>query len=113
MRLVFSLAAVLSAAACQTLAVGGERPARIEPQRMDDVRQVLERELGRASLEFGPAEEGRVTVLPPRLGPYEDRSPVMPTVFRVLLRGETCFLVEENGESEVELPDGTCVDQRS
>jgi hypothetical protein len=109
MRLA-ALAAALSAAACQSGAQLQDRPAVLKPDRMDEVVAALSAALGRSAVELGPLPEviDAVTVLPPRLGAYEDRSPALPRVFDVVARDGNCVLIERAGPVEVELDRTIC-----
>lgn len=68
--------------------------------------------LGRARLETGapdPTEEPVLVVLPPPLSPLEDRSPVTPQLFDIVIRGDQCRLEERDGPLRVALPAGSCL----
>ncbi|MCQ8184691.1 hypothetical protein [Parvularcula maris] len=105
-----ALVAGLSAAACQTSAQTQETPAALDPDRMDEVAALVAEAVGKASVELGVSSDpGRVVILPPPPGPYEDRSPAMPRTFQAVLRDDTCLLVQTDGELEVELPQGVCL----
>lgn len=66
--------------------------------------------LSRGQVAFGapdPRAEPTLSVLPPRLGPFEQRSAALPAVYDLRLRGGACVLVARDGEV-VPLPNVPC-----
>ena len=64
---------------------------------------VLADAMGRAQIELGagdPTQDSVIAVLPPPLGPGEDRSTATPAYFDLMLKGGDCILVRrETGET--------------
>ena len=88
-------AALLSA--CQT--PGAPSPAVLE-NADDDTMAALHARLasatGRASVTLGPGDltqSSTISVLPPALGPNEDRSVATPTYFDLMMVDNKCVLV--------------------
>lgn len=107
------LAAIgVSAAACQAGAAQG--PATLESAdaaTMERLRSVLAQAMDRASVQLGPGDptaSSTISVLPPPLGPREDRSLVTPTQFDIMKDGERCFLVRRDTGEEFDLDDVAC-----
>lgn len=75
------------------------------------LRRALEQELGRTPVDLGPSDPSRlsvITVLPVPPGPLEDRSLVLPSVFRLQIRGGICGLLREETGVFIPLSDLRC-----
>jgi hypothetical protein len=110
MRAAFLLPGLFALLGCESMAgPEGDIPAVLIDGELEAVESAVAEAFERATLEVNYASGGRqLTVLPPRLGPYEDRSTAVPRTFEAVLRGGTCILLEEGGEMEIELPAGSC-----
>ncbi len=96
---------LISAAAlagCQSMS--GPVPAVLsssDPAAIERLKTALASAMGRAQVELGPGDPTQsptVSVLPRPVGPPDDRSLSVPTVFRLEMEGGECFAVrEENG----------------
>jgi hypothetical protein len=104
---------VLAAAACQST----EAPRRhavlaaADSATMEKLKAVLAAAMSTAQVELGPGDltqTSTVSVLPPRLGPYEGRSPALPTQFDIMMRGAKCLLVRRDTGAEYELVGVAC-----
>lgn len=76
------------------------------------LRAALEEELRRSPLDLGLSDPYRnpvITVLPVPPGPLEDRSLVLPGVFHLQIRGETCGVLREETGAFIPLPEVRCV----
>jgi hypothetical protein len=72
----------------------------------------LQQAMGTQKITLGPREgdlNSWVTVLPPQLGQYETRSVVMPEIFDVMMRKNSCFLVRRTTGVAYALNNVTCV----
>lgn len=104
----FSLAAALTVAACASSA--SQTPAVLvsaDEETMLAVAAAIAEARGVGRVEFGagdPTATASLAVLPPRPGPKEDRSLATPTVYDIVLRGETCLLVDKETGAEISLP---------
>lgn len=75
------------------------------------LQQVLSEATGRKNVRLGaydPAMMTSVTALPPKLSPYEGRSPSKPIAFDVVLKGGDCFLVNRDTKMEFALGPLAC-----
>ncbi len=84
---------------------------RADPETLARVEAVLAQAMGDASIELGPADLAATTtisVLPPRLTPYEDRSLARPTQFDIMLEGARCLLVRRDTGEEYDLDGVAC-----
>jgi hypothetical protein len=122
-RMLTILAALLASACKTTDAPGapgggayagdGETPAVLASE--DDIpalKAALAGALGRARIELGagdPTREPVVAVLPPPLGPNEDRSPATPALFDLVLRNGGCYAVSRETGEETALAGVECV----
>lgn len=74
-----------------------------DAESMAAVKAALAEATGRANVELGPGDPTQtsaISVLPPRPGPYQDRSPARPIPFDIVLRGSRCYLVRrDTGET--------------
>lgn len=116
--------AVMLAAACQSQnqttrpasqpGNGAGAPAVLvsaDPQTMAVVKSVLADAMGRARIELGPGDPtatSRISVLPPRLGPDETRSPATPTQFDLMIEGRSCYLVRQDSGARFALDGVAC-----
>lgn len=103
------LAAGLMIAACASSAT--DAPAVLVSADDDTLLAVaaaIAEARGTARVEFGagdPTETASLAVLPARPGPKEDRSLAAPTIYDIVLRGETCLLIEKATGTEIILPE--------
>lgn len=82
-----------------------------DAQTMAVVESVLARAMNRASIEIGPGDLTKtsvVSVLPPRLSPNETRSTAQPTQFDIIIKGAKCFVVRRDTAKEYELSGVAC-----
>ncbi len=80
-------------------------------ETMAEVKSVLARAMNTASVEIGPGdltETSTISVLPPPLNPYEDRSTVKPTLFDIMIKGSRCYVVRRDTGDEYELAGVSC-----
>jgi hypothetical protein len=103
-RHLFISAAAAAAALAGCQSVGGPVPAVLsssDAATIDRLKTALASAMGRAQVELGPGDPTQsptVSVLPRPVGPPDDRSLAVPTVFRLEIEGGECFVVrEENG----------------
>jgi len=95
------LLSALLAGACQSTAAAAT-PAvltRADAAAMAHLKAALAKAMGRSPIELGPGDPTQssvLSVLPLPPGPLEDRSLAKPTIFRLEIEGETCFLVRED-----------------
>ncbi len=78
---------------------------------MTELKSVLAKAMNTASVDIGPGDltkTSTISVLPPRLGPHEQRSPVKPTQFDIILKGSGCFVVRRDTGEEYELRGVSC-----
>jgi len=104
--------ALLLLGACQhqTGAVAAQLVG-MTPESSQAIQAALAKAVGQAEIELGAGlEEGAstVTVLPPPLTPSESRSPALPIVFDLFVRGDTCFAVQRENKTEISLPGISC-----
>jgi len=67
--------------------------------------------MGVANVSLGagdPTVMSSVSVLPPRLGDHETRSPALPTVFHLMLERDACYAVREGSEERLNLSGVPC-----
>jgi hypothetical protein len=103
-------------------AVGGcaseptDRPARlaaVDPVALSKVKLVLGQALNNQRIELGPealASTTSLSVLPPPLGAYETRSTLVPEIFDIKKRGNSCFVVRRSSGQAYELKGVSCID---
>jgi hypothetical protein len=105
-RFLFGLVltgAALAAGACQLPGQPEAKPAVLataDAATMDRLKAALASAMGRAQVELGPGDPTRspeVSVLPRPPGPQEDRSLAVPTIFRLEMKGDVCFVVRADG----------------
>ena len=80
-------------------------------ENLDRVKRMLARSMDRAHIELGaddPTLVPRVSVLPPRPGSLENRSPALPVVFSISLENDICIATNTQSGEEVELTDISC-----
>lgn len=98
--------------ACQSVAA--PVPAVLlkdDPAALASLKAALVQAVGRADVQLGagdPAESPVISVLPPRLAGFDDRSPAMPAMFRLEIEGGACFVVGEDNGSRVKLDGQVC-----
>ena len=107
LRFLVTAFSALSASACQ---YGSEAvPAVLADDSeatMTQVRTHLAEAMGTAQVQLGagdPTQIPVVTVLPPPLGEHETRSPATPTRFNLMIRGDTCYALQEGNTAMFEL----------
>lgn len=105
--------AALITAACQTIPAASVPALLIQgdTQSAASLIAALEKEMGRSPLNLGPSDPTRsptISVLPIPPGPLEDRSPALPTTFRLELTGAACALVRETPPRTIPLPATKC-----
>ncbi len=79
------------------------------------LKAALGKAVGRANIELGAGnltEKGTISVLPPKLSPHEGRSPVMPTLFDLMVSEDGCIARNRSTGEDVALDDITCVPKR-
>ena len=78
---------------------------------IDALKTALAGAMGHAQVELGagdPTQDSRISVLPPALSPQDDRSPVLPTYFDLVMHDDRCVAIHSETGSETELSDVTC-----
>lgn len=103
-RHILAAGSLAMASACQ-LTPKDAVPAVLaddSPETMTTLKSTLAEAMGRANIELGagdPTQSSTISVLPPPLGPMETASTAMPTVFTLMMEGDTCMAVHsETGE---------------
>jgi len=82
-----------------------------DAQAMEKLQSVLADAMNVARVELGPGDltsQSTISVLPPRLGPGEDRSVAMPVLFDIVLKGGRCFVVRRETGREYALEGVSC-----
>lgn len=106
------LSALAVLAACQTTEASGAAVLTSADENvMIDVKAVLATALNKASVEIGPGDLTKtsvITVLPPPLGPNETRSPAKPIRFDIVKDGEVCFVVRKDTGEAFALENVSC-----
>lgn len=98
--------------ACQ--ANGAPRPAVLESsdvETMANVKTVLAGAMNKSSVEIGPGDPTQtstISVLPPRLSPYEGMSPAAPTQFDIVKTGSQCSVVRRDTGEAYKLDGVSC-----
>ena len=116
---ILSIAAALIFGACKTTGApgagpdsSGETPAvLVSADDIPALKAALAGAMGRGRVELGagdPTRESTVAVLPPPLGPNEDRSPATPALFDLVLRGGDCYAVNRYTGEATALKDMKC-----
>ena len=85
--------------------------ATSDSQTMGVVKSVLAKAMNRANVEIGPGDlttTSTISVLPPKPGPNESRSTVMPTQFDIMMQGSTCYVVRRDTGDEFQLRGVAC-----
>jgi hypothetical protein len=106
---VILLAAAL-AGACKSTAAPAVL-AQADEAAMGRLKAALAKAMGQAEVQLGPGDPTQssvVSVLPLPPGPLEDRSLAKPTVFRLAIEGETCFLVRGDTGERIPLEGVDC-----
>ena len=78
---------------------------------MGRLKAALAKAMGQAEVQLGPGDPTQspvLSVLPLPPGPLEDRSLAKPTIFRLVIEGETCLLVREDTGERVVLEGVDC-----
>jgi hypothetical protein len=106
------IAAALGLGACQH---GSDATPAVLEERSDKtmaaVKSALTETVGRVNFEFGvgdPTKTAQIIVLPPPLSPQEDRSPVSPTVFDLVMKDGVCYAIHPDTRAEIELVGVSC-----
>jgi hypothetical protein len=107
------LAAILAAAAlagaCKSAA-----PAVLtesDEAAISRLKAALATAMGRSQIELGPGDptqSSTISVLPLPPGPLEDRSLARPTIFRLAIEGDDCFVVREDTRERFPLEGVAC-----
>ncbi len=109
---VFAAMGVILLSACQsTDAKTYAVLVSADDQTMTALKSVLASALGQASVEIGPGDLTKtsvVAVLPPRLAQQEDRSVVQPDLFDLMINGAKCIVVRRQTGEEYDLRDVSC-----
>lgn len=109
--IVTSLGALLIAA-CQLNATAA--PAVLSDgsaDTMNALKSHLAAAMGVARITLGagdPTAQSHVSVLPPRLGEHETRSPAAPTQFNLLMIGDVCYAQREDTGEKTKLTGVPC-----
>jgi hypothetical protein len=80
-------------------------------ETLSALRSHLAEAMGVANVELGagdPTLVSTISVLPPRLGEHETRSPATPTQFNLIMIGKTCYAEQEGSDTPVELTGIAC-----
>jgi hypothetical protein len=67
---------------------------------MAGLKGALAKAMGQANVTLGagdPTQTPSIAVLPRPPGPLEGNSPAMPTIFRLEMEGQACFVTREDG----------------
>lgn len=111
-RCILAANLALLSGACQSHAAA--TPAALEAmdsQTMATLKSTLALAMGTAGVELGPGDltkTSTVSVLPPRPGPYEDRSLAMPVQFDIVLKDGACSVVRRETGETYELSGVSC-----
>lgn len=111
-RLAVFLIVALGLSACQTVA--GRQVATVDlddPASRQALENALGRAVGRARVELGRSQSANassVSVLPPRLGPYETHSMALPITFDIVSEDGRCLAVRRDTKDVYDLPGVTC-----
>ena len=80
-------------------------------ETLSTLRSHLADAMGVANVSLGagdPTMVSTISVLPPRLGEHETRSPATPTQFNLILIGTTCYAQRADTDTRIELTGLTC-----
>ena len=112
-RICSLIAIAIAAMGCQTRAEPS--PAVLvnaDDETMVLLHGVLADAMGQAQVELGPSDptqDATVAVLPPPLGPGEDRSTVTPTYFDLMMdEGGACMVVRRDTGETFPLNGASC-----
>ncbi len=116
MRVITTLCLLLTGAATVIACQSHSAPSpAVLVDADDDAMTVLNATLadamGRANVELGPgdlAANSEITVLPPPVGPGEDRSLATPTYFDLMLVGDRCVVVHRDTAARYALDGVSC-----
>ena len=106
--------ASLAAGACQSTAQPAAKAAvlvKADAATMDRLKAALAKAMGRAQVELGPGDPTRsseISVLPRPPGPAEDRSLAKPTIFRLEIEGDACFIARADTGAREKLDGVEC-----
>ena len=78
---------------------------------LETLKAVLAAAVGQARVDLGPSDPASnpaLTVLPPKPGPLEGRSPATPIAFDLMTDGETCFIIRRDTGEQHKLNSITC-----
>jgi hypothetical protein len=95
------LLSAMAGGGCQSTATAGV-PAvltQADEAAMGRVKATLAKAMGRSQVELGPGDPTQssvVSVLPLPPSPLDDRSLAKPTLFRLEIEDDACFLVRED-----------------
>ncbi len=95
---ILSVSVMAGLAACQS----APQPATLadaSPETIAAVTGVLAAAVDRAQIQLGPGDltkDSVISVLPPRPGPLEGNSPVLPTIFDIVLVDGVCHVQERS-----------------
>ncbi len=113
-RLLFLSAVTCAAALTACQSVGGSVPAVLsssDPASLERLKTALASAMGRSQVELGPGDPTQsptVSVLPRPIGPPDDRSLSVPTIFRLEIEGSECFVVREENGSRTRIDGARC-----
>lgn len=108
----FLFISVAALAGCQS--ISGPVPAVLsssDPAEIARLKTALASAMGRAQVELGPGDPTHsptLSVLPRPIGPPDDRSLVLPTIFRLEMEGGECFVVREENGTRTRIDGGRC-----
>ncbi len=116
MHMIVKLWMLLAGAAILTGCQTPDAPSPAVLESADDdamaaLHAALADTMGRAKVELGPGdltEDPAIAVLPPPLGPGEDRSLATPTYFDLMVIGEACVVVHRETGAQYALDDVSC-----
>ncbi len=112
LRLAAMAWSAMAMSGCQSMA--DPAPAVLttaDPAAMENLKAALARAMGQASVQLGPGDPTQsptISVLPRPLGPPEDRSLALPTIFRLEIAGGECFVVRQDGGAREKVDGVTC-----
>lgn len=89
----------LALSACQTLAASQTATVNLrDPATASAVQVALAKAMNRAyvALSVADGDTSTITVLPPPLGPYEDRSTALPVHFDIVIDNGKCLAVRQD-----------------
>jgi len=105
---------LLAAALCACQTAETPRPAvlvRADAQTLEALKSALADALGVAHVELGAGDLTRtsaIPVLPSPPSPLEGRSPAMPILYDLAVRGEDCLAIARGSGEEIALRGVSC-----